>query len=168
LRNFTLNNLLFKVRYFLYICLLIFFTSCEYFSFEKNKNVEKINMDVDYTSVDISPSFKICDSLIDKDKKNICFRTTIREEIANSLSKYSIKVKKPLNETIIVTLIIKSNKEIKLTKIEASESLIKEIPSLHEMMQKSIGELSEIFPAIKRGIPVTTQYKLPIRINLEN
>jgi len=57
------------VRYFLYICLLFSFTSCEYFSFEKNKNVEKINMDVDYTSVDVSPSFKVCDSIIDKDKK---------------------------------------------------------------------------------------------------
>ena len=47
-------------------------------------------MDVDFTSVDVSTSFKVCDSLIDKDKKNSCFRSTIREEIANSLAKYSI------------------------------------------------------------------------------
>ena len=36
-------------------------------------------MDVDYTSVDVSPSFKVCDSLIDKlQKDSTCFRTTMR------------------------------------------------------------------------------------------
>lgn len=156
------------MRYFLFICLMSSFTSCEYFSFEKNKNLEKIDMDVDYTSVDVSPSFKVCDALIDKVKKNTCFRNTIREEIAKSLSKYSIKVKQPLDETITVTIIIKSNKEVKLMNIDASETLIKEIPVLHEMIEKSIADLPNVYPAIKRGIPVTTQYKLPIKIKLEN
>ena len=156
------------MRYFLFICLMISFTSCEYISFEKNKNIEKIDMDVDFTSVDVSPSFKVCNSLIDKDKKNSCFRLTIREEIANSLAKYSIKVKQPLDETITVTIIINSNKQVNLVNIGASESLRKEIPALHEMIEKSIADLPDIYPAIKRGIPVTTQYQLPIRIKLEN
>lgn len=156
------------MRYFLFICLMISFTSCEYISFEKNKNIEKIDMDVDFTSVDVSPSFKVCDSLIDKDKKNSCFRSTIREEIANSLAKYSIKVKQPLDETITVTIIINSNKQVNLANIGASESLRKEIPALDEMIEKSIADLPDIYPAIKRGIPVTTQYQLPIRIKLEN
>lgn len=147
---------------------MISFTSCEYISFEKNKNIEKIDMDVDFTSVDVSPSFKVCDSLIDKDKKNSCFRSTIREEIANSLAKYSIKVKQPLDETITVTIIINSNKQVNLANIGASESLRKEIPALDEMIEKSIADLPDIYPAIKRGIPVTTQYQLPIRIKLEN
>ena len=125
-------------------------------------------MDVDYTSVDVSPSFKVCDALIDKVKKNTCFRNTIREEIAKSLSKYSIKVKQPLDETITVTIIIKSNKEVKLMNIDASETLIKEIPVLYEMIEKSIADLPNVYPAIIRGIPVTTQYKLPIKIKLEN
>ena len=125
-------------------------------------------MDVDFTSVDVSPSFKVCDVFIDKVKKNTCFRNTIREEIAKSLSKYSIKVKQPLDETITVTMIINSNKEVKLMNIDASETLIKEIPVLHEMIEKSIADLPNVYPAIKRGIPVTTQYKLPIKIKLEN
>ena len=49
-------------------------------------------MNVDYTSVDVSPSFKVCDSLIDKDKKSSCFRTTIRQEISSSLANQSIQV----------------------------------------------------------------------------
>ena len=154
------------MRYFLFICLLISFTSCEYFSFEKNKNIEKI--DVDFTSVDVSPSFKVCDSLIEKDKKNTCFRTTIRQEISSSLAKQSIQVLKSVDETIEVAITIQSNKEVKLTSIKSSDSLLVILPSLKAILKKSVEELPAIYPAIKRGIPVTTVYKLPIRIAVKN
>ena len=152
-------------KYFILLVVLLCF-SCDYFSFENNKNEDKLDMNIDYSSVDSSPSFKVCDSIIDKAKKTICFRTTIREEISKSLAKYSIKVKKPVDETIVVTITIQSNKQVKLSKLEASDSLLLEISDLKEMIEKSIDELPEIYPAIKRSIPVTTEYKLPIRIKL--
>jgi uncharacterized protein YeaO (DUF488 family) len=156
------------VRYFLFICLLFSFTSCEYFSFEKNKNIEKIDVDVDFTSVDVSPSFKVCDSLIEKDKKNNCFRTTLRQEISSSLAKQSIQVPQSVDETIEVAITIQSNKEVKLTSIKSSDSLLVILPSLKAILKKSVEELPAVYPAIKRGIPVTTVYKLPIRIAVKN
>ena len=154
------------MRYFLLICLLFSFTSCEYFSFEKNKNIEKI--DVDFTSVDVSPSFKVCDSLIEKEKKNTCFRTTLRQEISSSLAKQSIQVPQSVDETIEVAITIQSNKEVKLTSIKSSDSLLVILPSLKAILKKSVEELPAVYPAIKRGIPVTTVYKLPIRIAVKN
>ena len=156
------------MRYFLLICLLFSFTSCEYFSFEKNKNIEKIDVDVDFTSVDVSPSFKVCDSLIEKDKKNNCFRTTLRQEISSSLAKQSIQVPQSVDETIEVAITIQSNKEVKLTSIKSSDSLLVILPSLKAILKKSVEELPAVYPAIKRGIPVTTVYKLPIRIAVKN
>jgi len=156
------------VRYFLFICLLISFTSCEYFSFEKNKNIEKIDVDVDFTSVDVSPSFKVCDSLIEKEKKNTCFRTTLRQEISSSLAKQSIQVPQSVDETIEVAITIQSNKEVKLTSIKSSDSLLVILPSLKAILKKSVEELPAVYPAIKRGVPVTTVYKLPIRIAVKN
>jgi hypothetical protein len=156
------------VRYFLLICLLFSFTSCEYFSFEKNKNIEKIDVDVDFTSVDVSPSFKVCDSLIEKEKKNTCFRTTLRQEISSSLAKQSIQVPQSVDETIEVAITIQSNKEVKLTSIKSSDSLLVILPSLKAILKKSVEELPAVYPAIKRGIPVTTVYKLPIRIAVKN
>ncbi len=144
------------------------FTSCNYFSFQKNKNHEKLRMDIDYNSVDAAPSFKICKSLIDKLKKTTCFRETIRKELSSSLANYSIKVKNPVEETVVVAIVIQSNKEVRLSAIEMSDDLIREIPTLKEMIKKSILELPEIYPAIKRGIPVTTLYKIPIIIKLQD
>ena len=147
---------------------MISFTSCDYFSFEKNKNLEKIDMDIDFTSVDFSPSFKVCDSLINKLKKTDCFRTTMHQEIYKSLAENSIQLKKDVDETIVVVIKIQADKQVVLASIKASDSLLKYIPSLKKMIKKSIADLPDVYPAIKRGIPVTTQYKLPIRIKLEN
>ena len=147
---------------------MISFTSCDYFSFEKNKNLEKIDMDIDFTSVDFSPSFKVCDTLINKLKKTDCFRTTMHQEIYKSLAENSIQLKKDVDETIVVVIKIQADKQVVLASIKASDSLLKYIPSLKEMIKKSIADLPDVYPAIKRGIPVTTQYKLPIRIRLEN
>lgn len=123
-------------------------------------------MDIDFGSVDSSPSFKVCDSIIDKEKKTSCFESTFRTNIFSSLAKNSIKVKKEIDETIIVSITIQSNKKVKLSSIKVSKKLSEQIPNLKEMIEKSIQDLPEIYPAIKRGIPVTTEYKLPIRIKL--
>ncbi|MGB1168486.1 MAG: hypothetical protein ACPG4G_00290 [Flavobacteriaceae bacterium] len=121
-------------------------------------------MDLDYSSVDVSPSFRVCDSLIEKDKKDTCFRTTLRQEIFSSLAKQSIQVPQSVDETIEVAITIQSNKEVKLTSIKSSDSLMAIVPSLKAILKKSVEELPAVYPAIKRGIPVTTVYKLPIRI----
>ena len=156
------------MRFLLVSIIVLSFISCDYFSFEKNKNLEKIDMDVDFTSVDFSPSFKVCDTLINKLKKTDCFRTTMHQEIYNSLTKNSIKLKNSIDETVLVVITIQSDKQVMLVSLKASDSLLKYIPTLKKMIKKSIADLPDVYPAIKRGIPVTTQYKLPIRIKLEN
>ena len=125
-------------------------------------------MDLDYSSVDVSPSFKVCDSLIEKDKKDTCFKTTLRKEIFGSLAKQSIQVPQSVDETIEVAITIQSDKEVKLTSIKSSDSLMAIVPSLKAILKKSVEELPAVYPAIKRGIPVTTVYKLPIRIAVKN
>ena len=125
-------------------------------------------MNLDYSSVDVSPSFRVCDSLIEKDKKDTCFRTTLRQEIFSSLAKQSIQVPQSVDETIEVAITIQSNKEVKLTSIKSSDSLMAIVPSLKAILKKSMEELPAVYPAIKRGIPVTTVYKLPIRIAVKN
>ena len=156
------------MRYFLLLYIVFCFVSCDYLSSQKYKNDEQIMTELDYTTVDVSPSFKVCDSIIDKERKTSCFGSNMRREIFSSLSKHSITVKNSIDETIIVSIVIQSNRKVKLSAIKASDSLFREIPNLQKMIEKSIEDLPEIYPAIKRGIPVTTAYTIPIKIKLEN
>ena len=85
-----------------------------------------------------------------------------------SLRNQNIKVKRPVDETIHVVITIPSKGKATLKSIKASDNLHKEIPDLKKILEKSIADLPEIFPAIKRGITVTSEHILPIRIKLES
>lgn len=155
------------MRVFPFLILIIFLTSCDKFSFSKTKNIQTIDTIVDFTTVDTFPSFKVCDSLIDKTRKQDCFRKTIHQKIGEELQKHSLAIKDSIDETIFVDLIIDSKGEIVFNKIKSSEKIKKELIDLDSLVQISVKSLPKVYPAIKRGIPVTTKYQLPIRILLE-
>lgn len=159
-----MNQLL---RFFVVFFLVIITGSCDHISFKKEPK-QVFNDSLDVTQVDKYPSFPACDSIIDKEKKAACFRNTIYQEISKSLSSQQVKVKRPVDETIQVVITIHSDQRIELKSMEASDSLLTEIPDLKAIIQKSILGLPKVFPAIKKDIPVTSEYKLPIKISLKN
>ncbi len=148
--------------------LVIFCTSCDKFSITKKTKIQQLDTIVDYTSVDFYPSFTICDSLIDKDKKSDCFRRTIHQKIGAELLKYSLSIKDSIDETVFVDLIINSKGTFVFKELQASEEIKNHLPELDSLLRFSVGKLPTIRPAVKRGIPVTTKYRLPIRILLKD
>lgn len=156
------------MRKLILLFILVSFSSCDYFSFKKNSNQEKIDTIVNVKEVDTFPSFSICDSIIDKLKKADCFRKTVHLEIAKSLAQKKVKVKRAVDETITVVITVHANNNITLKSVTASDKMHKEIPELKKMLEESIADLPKVRSANKRGIPVTSEYKLPIRIKLEN
>lgn len=155
------------MRVFSFLLMLIFLTSCDKFSFTKNKNLQQLDTIVDFTSVDLSPSFKICDSIIDKIEKSDCFRNTIHQKIGEELLLHSLSVKDSINETVYVDLIINDKGEIIFKELQSSEIIKMELPELDSIIHISVNNLPKIYPAIKRGIPVATEYQLPIKIVLK-
>ena len=146
--------------------LVLGFYSCNYFSFERKKGVQELDTVVDQTTLDVFPSFAMCDSIISKEQKTDCFRQTLHREIASKLGRDTILVKKPVEETIEVSIVVFANDRVELKSITVSEELIDQIPDLRARIEKSIQLLPKVRAAIKRGIPVTSQYKLPIRMRL--
>lgn len=156
------------LRFFSFLIVLIFFTSCDQFLSAKKNNRQKLDTIIDFTSVDFSPSFKVCDFLIDKVEKENCFRNTIHEEIDAELQKYTLTSKSAINETIYVSLRISARGEIILKEVRSSEMIKNQLPVLDSLIRIAIEKLPNIHPAIKRGIPVTSKYHLPIRIQLRD
>lgn len=156
------------VKYSYLLVFVVFLSSCDYFSFERKKNVQELDTIVDRSSVDVFPSFVVCDSLIDKEKKANCFRETIHREISTQLSQEQIKVKKPVDEVVNVVITVHADHQLSLKSFEASDSLLLIIPDLKTRVEASIQQLPKVYAAIKRGIPVTSEYKLPIRIKLSD
>ncbi|MCI2230168.1 hypothetical protein MC378_13400 [Polaribacter sp. MSW13] len=154
------------LRVFTFIIVIVFFTSCDKFSFTNNSQTITLDTIVDLSSVDVSPSFKVCDSIIDKTKKTDCFRTSIHQKIGGELLKHSFIIKNAISETVYVNMMINSKGLIILEEVQSSENIKKELPELDSLLRACVQKLPIIHPAIKRGIPVTTKYRLPIKIQL--
>jgi len=122
---------------------------------------------VNFSSVDTSPSFKVCDSIIDKQKKTNCFRTTIHQKIGAELQKHQFVIRDSISEIVYVDLLINSKGKIVLEAMESSEEIKIKLPKLDSVLRISIDKIPNVYAAIKRGIPVTTKYRLPIKIQIK-
>lgn len=156
--------MLLRVLFFLLIA--FFVTSCDKISFSKNDKNIVLNTSVDFSSVDTFPSFKVCDSIIDKTQKTDCFRKTIHQKIGADLLQHTFIIKDSIDEVIYVNLIINSEGIFTLDAIQSSNNIKKVLPHLDSLLRESVQNLPKIIPANKRGIPVTIKYSLPIRIKL--
>jgi hypothetical protein len=146
--------------------LILVGTSCEYFNLNKKSQLQEVDTIIDFSSVDVFPTFEACKNFIDKAKKTDCFRNTIHKHISESLAKHQLEVKNPVNEIIHVVVLINNKGAVSIQKITSSEILKKEIPTIDSLITISLRDLPRLSPATKRGIPVATQYQIPIQINV--
>ena len=83
------------------------------------------------------------------------------------MQKKVLTIKDSVDEIVIVHLLIDAKGILKLEQIEASEVIMEQLPTLDSLLAISIQNISKIYPAIKRGIPVKTKYILPIRVQFK-
>ena len=155
------------LRIFTFIILLFFITSCDKLSFLKSEKIQALDTIVNFSSVDTSPSFKVCDSLIDKHQKSNCFRTTIHQKIGAELQKHQFVIRDSISEIVYVDLLINSKGKIVLEAMDSSEEIKIKLPKLDSVLRVSVDKIPNVYAAIKRGIPVTTKYRLPIKIQIK-
>ncbi|WBX76211.1 hypothetical protein PG911_16535 [Tenacibaculum ovolyticum] len=150
--------------YVTFLIISLLFLSCDSFFKEPKKHV--VNTVIDYSKVDVSPSFKICKDLPVKEKAT-CFRKEINKRVQESLIMHNFRTEEFINETILIDLLINVEGRFKLKKITASNKINKQLPQLDSVLKNVIKKLPIIIPAFKRGIPVVSQYQLPIKIAIK-
>ncbi len=155
------------LRIFSLFLLFLFITSCDKLSFLKSEKIQALDTIVNFSSVDTSPSFKVCDSLIDKHQKSNCFRTTIHQKIGAELQKYQFVIRDSISEIVYVDLLINSKGKIVLEAMDSSKEIKIKLPKLDSVLRVSVDKIPNVYAAIKRGIPVTTKYRLPIKIQIK-
>ena len=142
-------------------------TSCDFFNFQKKSDVQEIDTIINFSTIDTAPTFIACKQYIDKEEKSKCFRNTIYTHISKSLTKNTFEVRKPIDELIKVELLIDSKGNITVQKIISSDLIKTTLHGLDSMIRVSVSNLPKLHAATKRGIPVTTQYQIPIQISVK-
>jgi hypothetical protein len=151
-----------------FLPILMFFISCEYLSYKKPTQVAIPKMDsIDYSKIDDYPVFPECDSIPSQDKQRICFQMEMSKYIYLSLNQLNINAKTAFNDTIIVKIVVDNTGKTKLSSIQKTNKITQNLPKLDSIIKASLQHLPVLKPAIKRGIPVSAEFSLPIIIKTD-
>ncbi|MFB9056279.1 hypothetical protein ACFFU9_05930 [Mariniflexile ostreae] len=154
------------------ICIFILITmlsSCEYFKVKKTSSETILNEELQtfkWNEVDTYPTFSTCDSVSSKLEKDHCFETILTHHIHSYLLNETIIVSQDIDDTIILDFQVSKDGTLTLLNSKIDSVTLQEIPNIKSLLRSSLDSLPEVFPAIKRGQHVNTQFKLPIIIKV--
>jgi len=149
--------------FILFLCL----ASCEYFDKKKVNSQDIVTEELqtfNWNDVDEYPSFQDCESLTSKQDSKQCFESTIITHITNKLGEEIIVVTEEVADTVMIKFHITETGNISVLNINSNETTKTQIPNLEEFLINTLDSLPKIFPAIKRGQQVKTEFTLPIII----
>ena len=155
-----------------YISLILLFfciSSCDYFDKKKVNAEDLLNQELQFfnwNEVDVYPSFSTCDSSDVKEIRKLCFENTLSSYIFKHLNKQNIIVSQEIDDTLKMKIEISDQGALKILGIYNSEIIQKQIPDIDTLLIESLDSLPKIYPAIKRGQQVKTQFELPVIIKV--
>ncbi len=155
------------IKRFHLLFLLLLAASCQYFETEKvsSESIYKEEMNtINWKDVDSYPSFSNCEKSIEKLKQKDCFINTISTHLYQSISNEEMVAVREVYDTIKVKFEISSAGKLAIIDIKIDSLLQSEFPELEKWLLQSIDSLKPVAPAYKRGIPVNTQFTLPVII----
>lgn len=155
------------MKYLFFLLLLLITNSCGYFETEKISTetfYQEELKTIDWKEVDQYPAFPSCESLTEKPQQKTCFENTLSAHLRQSFGKHNASAIRDLNDTVKLAFSINNKGKLLVTNIVIAPSIQQEFPLLNSWLLEGIDTLHPVAPAYKRGIPVATQFTLPIII----
>jgi hypothetical protein len=117
---------------------------------------------INWKEVDEYPSFVDCDKVDDKTQRQHCFFQYLTELIQDKLSSDTLSVLYPELDTIEVKVTVYPNAKMKFEPQFPKDSVAYDTIKIDSILTARLVNFPKVNPAIKRGIPVKTQFILPV------
>lgn len=154
----------------LLILSLLILTSCN-FETKKISSEEVLDQEskmLNWKEVDEYPAFEDCQQETELAKAKNCFERKVAESIYAYLAKQQPVVTESIDDTLYLYLEISKQGRPKIDSIVSIDTtLTNQLPKIEEWLYQSIDSLPKIYPASKRGIPVSTVFRMPVLIKAE-
>ncbi|SRR5690554_877229 len=150
----------------LFVFFIIMTTACNFTPKEVPNAQEMLRRElhaIDWDRVDQYPTYASCDTISDSDGRVICFFELFSSEVFEILKKDSI-VKISTIDSVLFSVTINTESDVFFETVAINEKLLPKF-MMDSIMQKNQERLTKIYPANKRGVPVTTQFQLKVNLD---
>lgn len=144
--------------------------SCQLFDQKVPSKEELLNKEltqINWKEVDEYPSLPQCDSIHDKDAQKQCFFDFLTHVIQEKLNIDTLTILYPELDTIEVKVTVFPDASIKFEPQFPKDSIAYDTIKIDSILHSRLHDFPKIVPAQKRGLPVKTQFILPVILQLE-
>ncbi len=153
-----------------FLLLFLSFTSCQYFEKQVPSEKELLQKElkaINWKEVDEYPSFTDCDKLTDKKQRQQCFFEYLTQLIQDKLEVDTLSVLYPELDTIEVKVTVFPDSKMQFEPQYPKDSVAYDTIKIDSILHARLVDFPKVNPAIKQGIPVKTQFILPVIIKVE-
>lgn len=122
---------------------------------------------INWKEVDEYPSVVDCDKIDDKKQRQNCFFEVLTQLIQQKLSNDTLATLYPDLDTIEVKVTVFPDATMKFEPQFSKDSLAYDSVKIDSILTARLINFPKINPAIKRGLPVKTQFILPVILKIE-
>ncbi|HTG65037.1 MAG TPA: hypothetical protein VL859_01560 [Flavobacterium sp.] len=119
---------------------------------------------INWKEVDEYPSFVDCDKLLEKEQRQQCFFEQLTQLIQEKLQLDTLSVLYPELDTIEVKVTVFPDSRMKFEPQFSKDSVAYDTIKIDSILHARLVGFPKVNPAIKQGIPVKTQFILPVII----
>ena len=146
------------------ILLVLPLASCQYFDHAPTKEqlLKQEMKNINWDQVDALPSVPGCDTLTDIALQKNCFFEYLSREVQLRLDPQSLSIYYPERDTIEVKVTVFPDASLKFEPQFAKDSIAYDVAKIDSILATRLADFPKINPAIKRGVPVKSQFILPV------
>lgn len=156
-------------QYYLFL-IFVFFNSCQYFDKQipsEKELLQKELKSINWKEVDEYPSVVDCEKIDNKAQRQQCFFEVLTQLIQEKLSVDTLSVLYPELDTIEVKVTVFPNATMQFEPQFSKDSVAYDKIKIDSILKARLVDFPKINPAIKRGIPVKTQFVIPVILKVE-
>ncbi len=148
----------------------VILSSCQFFEKQvpsEQDLLKKELLSINWKEVDEYPSVVSCDSIDDKIERQQCFFQYMTQLIQHKLSVDTLSVLYPDLDTVEVKVTVFPNSRLVFEPLFPKDSVTYDTAKIDSILKARLVGFPKINPALKRGIPVKTQFILPVILKVE-
>ncbi|HLF50690.1 hypothetical protein [Flavobacterium sp.] len=152
------------------ILLSLLFNSCQYFDKQVPSQEELLKKElksINWNEVDEFPSVSECEKIKDEAMRKQCFFEFLTQTIQQKLSIDTLSVLYPELDTIEVKVTVFPDATMRFEPQFPKDSVAYDTIKIDSILHARLVDFPKVNPAIKRGIPVKTQFVLPVILKIE-
>ncbi|WP_245967206.1 energy transducer TonB [Ulvibacterium marinum] len=155
------------MRHFWMLLVFCGLASCNLWVSKDKKTQEMVDQEIqaiDWNNVDNYPLFENCDETASKIGQRECFEQELLSHFSATLTEFEFILGSEIDSTITVDFLVDKEGKITILEIVKDNEIDGQMPEFEGIVRQSLKNMPPLAPALKRGIPVSAKFRLPIRL----